>query len=134
MTATRYTHRTNLDELGRYIRHPALSAPTMAALAFNTLVARWAGTNFTNPVPLVDRRDLEVGDIVYSSFGRYGRIERIHKSESPTSQDLYGRPHLNRTVQFWLEGGHTEASEGNIPAALQRCHRRHLRAGGRHGS
>lgn len=82
---------------------------------YATLVAKWAGATFTNPVPLIDRRDLEPGDTVYSSRGRAGVIVRVHKTNSPTSTTITGEPHLNPTVQIWFEDGATEAYEGAMP-------------------
>ncbi len=82
-----------------------------------TFVTQWSHFQFDRPVPLVDRRDLEVGDVVASSHYGAASVERVHTSESLTSTDLVGRPHLNKTVQIWLSGGahRTEASEGQIP-------------------
>lgn len=57
-------------------------------------VVRWSGINFDFPVPLIQRRDLQPGDVIQSSHGYKLYVTRI-KFRCTTNADQ----------ALWLEGG-----------------------------
>lgn len=89
--------------------------PVLEATRWPVLVTQWNGATFTRPVPLIDRRDLEVGDVVYSSH--YGECIVLSVRVKPKANTtlLSGKPALHRTVHLGYSRGRSEASAGTIP-------------------
>lgn len=91
------------------------SAPTLEATRWPVLVTQWSQACFTRPVPLIDRRDLEVGDVVWSSH--YGEciVRSVRVKRKANTTLLSGKPALHRTVHIQYSRGRSEASAGTIP-------------------
>lgn len=90
--------------------------PTDDALRFQTLVGRWSGANFDRPVPLVDRRGLVPGDVVYSSHYGEQIVADVKTTElANTTRGVGGQPALAPTVGLVFGDGRTERHEGSMP-------------------
>lgn len=90
--------------------------PTDEALRFPTLVGRWSCANFDRPVPLVDRRGLVPGDVVYSSHYGEQVVSEVQTTElANTTLGVGGRPALAPTVGLVFGNGRTERYEGSVP-------------------
>lgn len=104
------------------VAHP-VGEPTAEARRYSTLVARWSHVSFTRPVPLIDRRDVEPGDVVYSSHYGAREVRAVHTTEvANTTIGHGGPPALLPTVQFdFLIGGtlRTERYDGTIPVLVR---------------
>jgi hypothetical protein len=81
-----------------------------------TLVMRWSWLEFDRPVPLLQRREIEVGDVVQSSHGYELHVTEVRTTQHPVTG------HINDSV--WIKGRlhsadnpttRTEQSPGAIP-------------------
>lgn len=70
-----------------------------------TWVAKWAGLTFTNPVPLVHRFQVRVGDRIASSH--YGAVYVVRTTADDRPADAVG------AVQFWLRRQMIEPTVAN---------------------
>lgn len=99
------------EEMGR-----TYLCPTDDALRFPTLVGRWSCANFDRPVPLVDRRGLVPGDVVYSSHYGEQVVREVQTREEPNAtRGVGGPPALVPTVGLVFGNGRTERYEGSMP-------------------
>lgn len=72
-----------------------------------TMATRWSGYDFSQPMPLIDRRSLRLGDIFWSSASYPFEVNAIRFSQHPTGG-------INPTVWVRDQNGLVEQMEGSV--------------------